>query len=130
MMEERINGGRQHRYRRILRKLSGEALLGQKTYGIDQDVLARYAVEIKHVVENGGQVAIVIGGGNIFRGVNAAKGMTRSHADYMGMLATMTNAMALQYALEQAGVQTLLQSLFMMQVIQTDFAQLFKSIKN
>ena len=120
-MEERINGGRKLRYRRILLKLSGEALLGQKTYGIDQDVLARYAVEIKHVVENGGQVAIVIGGGNIFRGVNAAKGMTRSHADYMGMLATMINAMALQDALEQAGVQTRLQSPIKMEEIAEPF---------
>ncbi len=120
-MEERINGGRQLRYRRILLKLSGEALLGQKTYGIDQDVLARYAVEIKRVVEKGGEVAIVIGGGNIFRGVDAAKGMTRAHADYMGMLATMINAMALQDALEQAGVQTRLQSPIKMEEIAEPF---------
>ncbi|MFW5955428.1 MAG: hypothetical protein ACOCSK_01665, partial [Rhodothermales bacterium] len=88
-------------YRRILLKLSGEALMGRKTFGIDEEVLASYANEIRSVVDHGGEVAVVIGGGNIFRGVNATAGMTRSHADYMGMLATMINAMALQDALEQ-----------------------------
>ncbi len=120
-MEDSINGGRQPRYRRILLKLSGEALLGKKAFGIDQDVLARYAVEAGRVVESGVQMAIVIGGGNIFRGVNAAKGMTRAHADYMGMLATMINAMALQDALEQAGLQTRLQSPIKMEEIAEPF---------
>lgn len=120
-MEEYINGGRQPSYRRILLKLSGEALLGAKAFGIDQDVLGRYAVEIKQVVEGNAQVAIVIGGGNIFRGVNAAKGMTRAHGDYMGMLATMINAMAMQDALEQAGVQTRLQSPIKMEEIAEPF---------
>ncbi len=120
-MEASANGGRQPRYRRILLKLSGEALLGKKAFGIDQDVLARYAVEAGRVVESGVQMAIVIGGGNIFRGVNAAKGMTRAHADYMGMLATMINAMALQDALEQAGLQTRLQSPIKMEEIAEPF---------
>ncbi len=120
-MEASANGGRQPRYRRILLKLSGEALLGKKAFGIDQDVLARYAVEARRVVESGVQIAIVIGGGNIFRGVNAAKGMTRAHADYMGMLATMINAMALQDALEQAGLQTRLQSPIKMDEIAEPF---------
>ncbi len=120
-MEASANGGRQPRYRRILLKLSGEALLGKKAFGIDQDVLARYAVEARRVVESGVQMAIVIGGGNIFRGVNAAKGMTRAHADYMGMLATMINAMALQDALEQAGLQTRLQSPIKMEEIAEPF---------
>ncbi len=109
-------------YRRIVLKLSGEALLGTKPYGIDQDVLAQYAVEIRQVVEAGVEVALVIGGGNIFRGVNnATKGMTRAHADYMGMLATMINAMALQDALEQAGLQTRLQSSIKMEEIAEPF---------
>ncbi len=120
-MEASANGGRQPRYRRILLKLSGEALLGKKAFGIDQDVLARYAVETRHVVESRVQMAIVIGGGNIFRGVNAAKGMTRAHGDYMGMLATMINAMALQDALEQAGQQTRLQSPIKMEEIAEPF---------
>ena len=109
-------------YRRIVLKLSGEALLGANSYGIDQGVLAQYAVEIRQVVEAGVEVALVIGGGNIFRGVNnATKGMTRAHADYMGMLATMINAMALQDALEQAGLHTRLQSSIKMEQIAEPF---------
>ncbi len=121
-MEKHANGQRPPLYRRVLLKLSGEALLGAKSFGIDQEVLTQYAAEIKRVVEAGVEVAIVIGGGNIFRGVgNATKGMTRAHGDYMGMLATMINAMALQDALEQAGVYTRLQSSIKMEEIAEPF---------
>ncbi|MEM1128337.1 MAG: UMP kinase [Bacteroidota bacterium] len=110
------------KYRRLLLKLSGEALLGEKAFGIDERVLRAYALEIKAAVDHGAELAVVIGGGNIFRGVNnAMSGMTRAHADYMGMLATMINAMALQDALEQAGVQTRLQSSIKMEQIAEPF---------
>jgi uridylate kinase len=109
------------RYKRVLLKLSGEALLGNQKFGIDEDVLTSYAQEVKQVVDHGVEVAIVIGGGNIFRGVNASKGMTRAHADYMGMLATMINSMALQDALEQAGLQSRLQSSIKMEQIAEPF---------
>lgn len=98
-------------YKRILLKLSGEALMGEKQYGIDSKRLGEYADEIKEVVEKGIEVAIVIGGGNIFRGLSgAATGMDRVQADHMGMLATVINGLALQSALELKGVQTRLQS--------------------
>jgi uridylate kinase len=98
-------------YKRILLKLSGEALMGEKQYGIDSKRLNEYAEEIKEVVEKGIEVAIVIGGGNIFRGLTgAATGMDRVQADHMGMLATVINGLALQSALEMTGVQTRLQS--------------------
>ncbi len=94
-------------YRRVVLKLSGEALAGNQGYGIDPPVLARIAAELREVTTLGVQVAIVIGGGNIFRGVAAsAGGMERATADYMGMLATVINALALQDALEKAGLQT------------------------
>ena len=94
-------------YRRIVLKLSGEALAGDQGYGIAPAVLERIAAEVREVVALGVQVAIVIGGGNIFRGVAAsADGMDRATADYMGMLATVINALALQDALEKAGLQT------------------------
>jgi uridylate kinase len=94
-------------YRRIVLKLSGEALAGSQGYGIDPAVLDRIAAEVREVTVLGVQVAIVIGGGNIFRGVAAsAGGMDRATADYMGMLATIINALALQDALEKAGMQT------------------------
>lgn len=111
------------RFQRVLLKLSGEALLGpDKEYGIDEEVLTAYADEVKSVVEMGAEVALVIGGGNIFRGVeNAMKGMTRAHADYMGMLATMINGMALQDALEQTGLVTRLQSSIKMEEIAEPF---------
>ena len=110
------------RHKRVLLKLSGEALLGSTSYGIDEEVLKRYAVDIKEVVDAGLELAIVIGGGNIFRGVsNATRGMTRAHADYMGMLATMINAMALQDMLEQSGIQTRLQSSIKMEEIAEPF---------
>jgi uridylate kinase len=94
-------------YRRIVLKLSGEALAGDQGYGVDPSVLERVGVEIREVTALGVQVAVVIGGGNIFRGVAAsAAGMDRATADYMGMLATIINALALQDALEKAGLQT------------------------
>jgi uridylate kinase len=98
-------------YKRILLKLSGEALMGEKQYGIDSDRLNEYAKEIKEVVDQGIEVAIVIGGGNIFRGLaGAATGMDRVQGDHMGMLATVINGLALQSALEMQEVQTRLQS--------------------
>ena len=98
-------------YKRILLKLSGEALMGEQQYGIDPDRLDAYAEEIKAVVERGTEVAIVIGGGNIFRGVaGASRGMDRVQGDHMGMLATIINGLALQSALENKGVDTRLQS--------------------
>ena len=98
-------------YRRILLKLSGEALMGKRQYGIDPERLAEYAEEIKAVTDLGVEVAIVIGGGNIFRGVaGASRGMDRVTGDHMGMLATVINGLALQSALEDADIQTRLQS--------------------
>lgn len=98
-------------YKRILLKLSGEALMGEKQYGIDPIRLAEYAEEIKEVADKGVEIAIVIGGGNIFRGLaGAATGMDRVQGDHMGMLATVINGLALQSALEITGVQTRLQS--------------------
>ena len=98
-------------YKRILLKLSGEALMGEKQYGIDHIRLAEYAEEIKEVADKGVEIAIVIGGGNIFRGLSgAATGMDRVQGDHMGMLATVINGLALQSALEITGVQTRLQS--------------------
>src|SRR3990172_1266700 len=99
------------RYKRILLKLSGEALAGEKEYCLDPKILAGIAVEVKDLVEMGVEVAIVVGGGNIFRGVAAsANGMDRASADYMGMLATVINALALQDALEKKEVFTRVQS--------------------
>jgi len=98
-------------YKRILLKLSGEALMGERQYGIDPKRLKIYAEEIKSVVDLGVQVAVVIGGGNIFRGLaGASNGMDRVQGDHMGMLATVINGLALQSALEDEGVQTRLQS--------------------
>jgi len=94
-------------YQRILLKLSGEALMGDDAFGINRAMLAKLVAEVKEVVDLGVQVGIVIGGGNIFRGVSqGAAGMDRANADYMGMLATVINALALQDALEHAGVNT------------------------
>ena len=91
-------------YQRVLLKLSGEALAGSSGYGISLDVLKQYAAEIKSVVDLGVQVGVVVGGGNIFRGISkAAKEMDRVSADYMGMLATVINGMAMQNALENIG---------------------------
>ncbi|MBR4300521.1 MAG: UMP kinase [Bacteroidales bacterium] len=95
------------KYNRILLKLSGESLMGNQSYGISPDMLEQYVRDIKEVVEKGVQVAIVIGGGNIFRGLSgAAKGMDRVQGDYMGMLATLINSMALQAELEKQGIKT------------------------
>jgi uridylate kinase len=98
-------------YKRVLLKLSGEALAGEQKYGIDPQTITSIAAEIKAVVECGTQMALVIGGGNIFRGLAASsKGMDRASADYMGMLATMINSLAMQDALEKIGVDTRVQS--------------------
>ncbi len=98
-------------YKRILLKLSGEVLMGNQQYGIDPEVVAELAQEVKAAKDTGLEICLVIGGGNIFRGMaGAAKGMDRAQADYMGMLATVMNALAMQNALEQAGVPTRVQS--------------------
>ncbi len=106
------------KYRRILLKLSGEALAGEQGYGIDPEVIAAIASEVKELVDLEIQVALVIGGGNIFRGVAAAsQGMDRASADYMGMIATVMNSLALQDALEKIGVVTRVQSAIEMQEV-------------
>lgn len=107
------------KYQRVLLKLSGEALMGNQSYGIDPTILERYAEEVKQVVEMGAQVAIVIGGGNIFRGVQGVQGglVDRAQGDYMGMLATVINAMALQGALERMNLKTRLLSAIKMEQI-------------
>ncbi len=105
-------------FKRILLKLSGEALLGKQGHGIDADMLALYADEIKSVKEAGVEISVVIGGGNIFRGVKGATaGMDRVQGDYMGMLATMINSMALQDSLERKGIHTRLMSAIRMEEI-------------
>jgi uridylate kinase len=99
------------KYKRVLLKLSGESLMGDQQYGIDPLMLTKYAKEIKTIVDDNVQVAIVIGGGNIFRGLQgAAKGMDRVQGDYMGMLATVINSMALQQELKNTGIKTTLLS--------------------
>lgn len=106
------------KYKRVLLKLSGEALMGDKSFGIDPARIAQYAADVKKVVDSGVQVAIVIGGGNIFRGLQAAEnGIERAQGDYMGMLATVINGMALQSALEAAGMFTRLLSAIKMEQI-------------
>ncbi len=109
-------------YKRILLKLSGESLMGKKEFGIDNQRIAEYAQEIKEIVAQGIQVAIVIGGGNIFRGIQAEDGgMERTQGDYMGMLATVINSMALQSALESINVYTRLQTAIEMKEIAEPF---------
>ena len=106
------------RYKRILLKLSGEALMGDKNFGMDSTVIGQYAQDIKDILELGVQVAVVIGGGNIYRGMNEAEtGIERAHGDYMGMLATVINGMALQAGLEKIGVYTRLLSAIKMEQI-------------
>ncbi len=106
------------KYKRILIKLSGESLMGNKAFGLDPEMLAHYAEEIKSVVDIGVQIAIVIGGGNIYRGMNEAEtGIERAHGDYMGMLATVINGMALQAGLEKVGLKTRLMSAINMEEI-------------
>lgn len=106
------------KYKRILLKLSGESLMGDKNFGMDTAVISQYAQDIKSITELGVQVAVVIGGGNIYRGMNEAEtGIERAHGDYMGMLATVINGMALQAGLEKVGVFTRLQSAIKMEQI-------------
>ncbi len=110
------------KYKRILLKLSGEALMGKKQFGIDNQRLMQYAKEVKEISDMGVQIGIVIGGGNIFRGVQAERGgMDRTQGDYMGMLATMINSMALQSALESVGLYSRLQSAIEMKEIAEPF---------
>ena len=110
------------RYQRVLLKIGGEALAGNKEYGIEETVLARVALEVKEVQDLGCEVALVLGGGNIFRGVaGSAKGMDRTTADHMGMLATVINSLAMQEALEKVGIQTrVMSALVMAQVAEPD----------
>ena len=106
------------KYKRILLKVSGESLMGDKNFGLDSDVIAQYAQDVKSISELGVQVAIVIGGGNIYRGMNEAEtGIERAHGDYMGMLATVINGLAMQAMLEKIGVFTRLQSAIKMEQI-------------
>lgn len=106
------------KYNRVLLKLSGESLMGGKNYGISSEMLEQYAKDIQEITELGVQVAVVIGGGNIYRGMNEAEtGIERAHGDYMGMLATLINGMALQASLEKEGVITRLQSAIKMEQI-------------
>lgn len=106
------------KYSRVLLKLSGESLMGDKSFGLDPKMLEQYAKEIKSITAIGVQVAIVIGGGNIYRGMNEAEtGIERAQGDYMGMLATVINGMALQAALEKIGVNTRLQSAIKMEQV-------------
>jgi uridylate kinase len=109
-------------YKRVLLKLSGEALMGKKGFGIDNERLEAYAKEIKEVYEAGVQLGLVVGGGNIFRGIQAEEGgMERTQGDYMGMLATVINSMALQAALEKLDVKTRLQTAIEMKEIAEPF---------
>ncbi|MHB1146263.1 MAG: UMP kinase [Lutibacter sp.] len=109
-------------YKRILLKLSGEALMGDRQYGIDPKRLSAYAEEIKKIVDNGIEVAIVIGGGNIFRGVSgASNGIDRVQGDYMGMLATIINGLALQSAIESIGIKTRLLTAIKMEQVAEPF---------
>jgi len=106
------------KFKRVLLKLSGEALMGDKNFGFDNDVIAQYARDIKEVVDLGVEVAVVIGGGNIYRGMNESEtGIERAHGDYMGMLATVINGMAMQAGLEKIGVYTRLLSAIKMEQI-------------
>lgn len=107
-----------YKYKRILLKLSGEALQGEQGYGIDPKVISEIASQIAQIVDGGVELAITVGGGNIFRGLaGAAEGMDRAQADYIGMLATIMNALALQEGLERAGVDTRVQSAICMQEV-------------
>lgn len=105
-------------YKRVLLKLSGESLMGENSFGIDPVMVGRYAREIKSIVDLGVEVAVVIGGGNIYRGMNESEtGIERAHGDYMGMLATMINAMAIQAMLEKQGMYTRLLSAIKMEQV-------------
>ncbi|MBI1421973.1 MAG: UMP kinase [Gammaproteobacteria bacterium] len=117
-----MTAGSDLKYKRILLKFSGEALMGEQNFGIDPAVLKRIAAEVKALIDAGVQVAIVIGGGNIFRGVSlAAAGMDRANADYMGMLATVINSLAIQDALEQKGMIVRVMSALPIQSVCEDY---------
>jgi uridylate kinase len=119
-----MSGASGLRYRRVLLKLSGEALMGKAAYGIDVPVVQRLSSEIRDAVASGAEIAIVVGGGNIFRGLaGAAKGMDRATADYMGMLATVMNSLALHNALEQLGVPSRVLSAIPMPTICESFVR-------
>jgi uridylate kinase len=106
------------KYNRILLKLSGESLMGDRSFGLDPKMLSQYALDIKSIIEVGVQVSVVIGGGNIYRGMNESEtGIERAQGDYMGMLATVINGMALQASLEKCGVKTRLMSAIKMEQI-------------
>ncbi|MBL7772628.1 MAG: UMP kinase [Chitinophagaceae bacterium] len=110
------------KFKRILLKLSGESLMGNKSFGLDSSILAQYAQDIKSITELGVQVALVIGGGNIYRGMNEKEtGIERAQGDYMGMLATVINGVAMQSMLEKLGVQTRLQSAIKMDQVAEPF---------
>ena len=117
-----MSAGSDIKYKRILLKFSGEALMGEQNFGIDPAVLKRIAAEVKGLIDAGVQVAIVIGGGNIFRGVSlAAAGMDRANADYMGMLATVINSLAIQDALEQQALSVRVMSALPIQSVCEDY---------
>lgn len=110
------------KYKRVLLKLSGESLMGDKSYGLDPQMLSQYAHDIKAIIDLGVQVALVIGGGNIYRGMNEKEtGIERAQGDYMGMLATVINGIAMQSMLEKVGVQTRLQSAIKMDQVAEPF---------
>jgi len=110
-MDGQSDSRHQSKYSRVLLKLSGESLMGDQSYGIDHSAVRKIAIEIAEALKSGVQICLVIGGGNIFRGLSAAEqGMDRATADYMGMLATIMNALAMQNALENAGIETRVQS--------------------
>ncbi len=112
----------EYQYKRVLLKLSGEALAGEEGYGIDPKVVEYLALQIKEIVEDGIELSIVVGGGNIFRGMAAsAEGMDRAQADYIGMLATVMNALALQDAFERHGIYSRVQSAISMQEVSEPF---------
>jgi uridylate kinase len=111
-------------FKRILLKLSGEALMGTKEYGIDTETVSQIAAQLAEVLEYGVQVAVVIGGGNIFRGVSsAAQGMNRANADYMGMLATVMNGLALQDGFEKRGIPTRMMSAIDMRIVAESYTR-------
>ena len=117
-MSDDDSNGKGHLYPRVLLKISGESLMGKQAYGIDPEMVAAVAQQVKDVVDLGVEVCLVIGGGNIFRGVSgAAAGMERATGDYMGMLATVMNALAMQSALERIGVPTRVQSAIPMHTV-------------
>lgn len=125
MPEEATKPAEGYKYHRVLLKLSGEALMGDNGYGIDPKVIDDLAEQIKHIVDDGVQVAITVGGGNIFRGVaGSANGMDRAQADYIGMLATVMNALALQDGLERHGVSSRVQSAIEMHQVAETYIRL------